>query len=260
MTADATDDFTTQTTESDDWLPSASSYKESAFELIPTGEYEVSLVEISEPVDGAYGPYVKAVYELTDGEFTGRRLSTIVGLDPVDQMPVRPIGNPGDLFDGVVWHSQPDAEGKTWARLGILVPEGAYLFRIANVGPKTASQNRDNPKQITRNVTFEIVGDSAGNPCDFDGWTLNRNYTWTMDDRSNLFALMKAAVGGTFDPSVQYGVPHLVDARVFNNVTHKKAASGGVYANLGNTPWSPPKARQPKVKQPTAGATAEVPF
>jgi hypothetical protein len=261
MSADPVEDNLSMFTGGDsDWLPSANSYKESTFELIPPGEYEVQLVEVSETIDGTYGPYVKAVYELTDGEFQGQRLSTIVGLDPVDMSPQRPLGNYGDLFDGVVWHSKPDPEGKVWARLGILIPEGAYLFEITEVGPQEPTMNQKNPKQVRRKITFEVVGDAAGNPSDWDGTTLTRNYTWTMFDQGNLFPLMKAAVGGTFDPDKRYGPNDLVGQRVFNNIVHNKGSNGGIYANLGNSPWAPPKTRQPKVKSPVAVVNTDGPI
>lgn len=267
-----------------DWLlPSVNSYQDESFDLVPEGPVEVQLVEVEAPTEGTWGWYRKGIYELTDGEFAGRRLSKIFSLSD-DGVPLQPMGSPGDLFDAVVYHKQ-DADGRTWARLAILPPEAPYLWEVVKVGEAVPTGNQKNPKQVRRPITFEIKGDGAGQPCEWDGYRQTRNYTWTMWEQGNLYPVVKAAMGGALDPDIQYGpqygvrrdpatgaVVRVPDAglegkRLMNTISHAQGKNGGVFANLGNSPYPVPKARpgrarkdEPQVTMSAEDPSGGVPF
>ena len=109
-----------------------------------------------------------------------------------------------------------------------LIDEGVYILTLASVDEPVKVLPKYDPsgKKYRARFVFEVVSDVTGDTA-WEGTKVSMYYTLTMNEKSNLYPVAKALLGGQVDPGQRITPTMLIGKRMQAMIAHGEPNDNG---------------------------------
>ncbi len=132
-----------------------------------------------------------------------------------------------------------------------LVDEDTYTMELTDIGTPEVSQFDPTGKKLRSQFTFTIRDDQ-----DWEGQTLKAWYNLTLNERSSLYPVAKALMGGDLDPKVRITPDMLKGKQMKGVVVHKQDDQGRMWPRINSA--LPIRAERKGRSTPTSYTQADI--